>query len=91
MEKATGIAKSSLQRYASGITTKIPLTAIEKLAETFEVSPAYIMGWDEAEEKPAEQDELSENIQALIAFAKTVPENKAAKVLKAMKLILEDD
>lgn len=51
LEKITGIAKSSLQRYASGATAKIPLAAVEKLAAAFGVSQAHIMGWDE---KPAE-------------------------------------
>jgi len=31
--KITGIAKSSIQRYASGSTYKIPVDAIEKLAD----------------------------------------------------------
>ena len=43
--KRTGIAKSSIQRYASGVTKKIPIDAIEKLAPILGVSPAYIMGW----------------------------------------------
>lgn len=47
LEKETGIKKSSLQRYASGTTTKIPLDVIEKLSETFNVSKEYLMGWDE--------------------------------------------
>ena len=47
LEKRTGIKKSSLQRYASGVTTKIPLDVIEKLAVTFNVSQEYLMGWSE--------------------------------------------
>lgn len=50
LEQITGIAKSSLQRYASGATAKIPLEAVEKMAKAFHVSQEYIMGWDE---KPA--------------------------------------
>ena len=52
LEKMTGIKKSSLQRYASGVTTKIPLDVIEKLATTFNVSQEYLMGWDEKEKSP---------------------------------------
>ena len=51
LEKITGIKKSSLQRYASGITEKIPLTAIEKLAAAFSVSESYIMWGQEKEEQ----------------------------------------
>lgn len=63
LEKITGIAKSSLQRYASGATAKIPLAAVEKLAAAFGVSQAHIMGWDE---KPAE------DLQAMGALAAQV-------------------
>ena len=55
LEKLTGIKKSSLQRYASGVTEKIPLTAIEKLASTFSVSEAYIM-WGEEKNPTTEID-----------------------------------
>jgi len=50
LEKKTGISKSALQRYASGITKKIPITAIEKLASALEVSAACLMGWEEQQE-----------------------------------------
>ena len=52
LEKLTGIKKSSLQRYASGVTTKIPLDVIEKLSKAFNVSQEYLMGWDEKKEAP---------------------------------------
>jgi len=45
IEKKTGIPKSTIQRYASGTTKKIPIDAIETLASVFGVSPAYLMGW----------------------------------------------
>ena len=37
LEKITGVAKSSLQRYASGVTTKIPLDVVEKLENAFSI------------------------------------------------------
>ena len=55
LEKLTGIKKSSLQRYASGVTEKIPLTAIEKLAAAFSVSESYIM-WGEEKKQPADSE-----------------------------------
>lgn len=61
LEKVTGIKKSSLQRYASGVTSKIPLDVIEKLAKTFNVSQEYLMGWDEKVKKtPPEESKLTE-------------------------------
>ncbi len=46
LETITGVKKSSLQRYASGVTTKIPMDVIEKLETAFNVPRGYIMGWD---------------------------------------------
>ena len=51
LEKTTGIKKSSLQRYASGATAKIPLDVIEKLSKAFNVSQEYLMGWSENTKK----------------------------------------
>ena len=52
VEQRTGIKKSSMQRYISGETGKIPLSAMEKLATLFGVSAAYLMGWDEKKDSP---------------------------------------
>ena len=46
LEKRTGIAKSSIQRYASGVTKKIPIDAIKAIAKACGISAAYIMGWE---------------------------------------------
>lgn len=54
LERMTGIPKSTLQRYFTGETEKIPLSSIEKLAKAFEVDPAYLMGWKEPETANAE-------------------------------------
>ena len=61
LEKITGIKKSSLQRYASGTTAKIPLDVIEKLSKTFNVSQEYLMGWsDDKKINTPEKPKLSE-------------------------------
>ena len=72
LEMLTGIKKSSLQRYASGATTKIPLDVIEKLSIAFNVSQEYLMGWDE---KKISHDELqlTEGEKALIKLLRRVP------------------
>lgn len=48
LEKRTGIAKSSLQRYVSGTTKKIPVDSIQIIAKEIGVSPEYILGWDQS-------------------------------------------
>lgn len=65
LELLTGITKSSLQRYASGITTKIPLDVVEKLENAFEVPRGYIMGW-QAEQEPKQQPEELADVAAKV-------------------------
>lgn len=48
LEQLTGIPKSTIQRYTSGKTKKIPVDSIQKLAKALGVSSAYIMGWNHA-------------------------------------------
>lgn len=54
LEKLTGIPKSTLQRYFTGETEKIPLSSLEKIAKAFDVDPAYLMGWKQKESEYAE-------------------------------------
>lgn len=75
LEKLTGIKKSSLQRYASGETTKIPLDVIEKLSIAFNVSQEYLMGWDEKENSPSEP-QLTGVDKELFDLLKLIPEDQ---------------
>lgn len=59
LEKITGIKKSSLQRYASGATAKIPLDVIEKLSKAFNVSQEYLMGWSENAKERSSPDQIT--------------------------------
>ena len=87
LEKITGIKKSSLQRYASGATTKIPLDVIEKLSIAFNVSQEYLMGWDEKKSSPSEP-ELTEGEKLLLDLFKKVPEDQQQLVLQMIRAAL---
>ena len=54
LERKTGIAKSSIQRYASGATKKIPIDAVSDIADATGFSFSWIMGWDSEELKAPE-------------------------------------
>ena len=60
LEKRTKIAKSSLQRYATGVTKKIPMNAIEKIAQATGTSAAWIMGWEDEEPTYKNEDAISD-------------------------------
>lgn len=49
LQKATGIPRSALQRYATGETTKIPLPRVELIASALGVSTKWLLGWDTEE------------------------------------------
>lgn len=46
LSKSTGIPKSTLQRYATGTTKKIPIIAINKIEAALGVKKGTLMGWD---------------------------------------------
>ena len=87
LEKLTGIKKSSLQRYASGATSKIPLDVIEKLSVAFNVSQEYLMGWEEKKDSPSER-QLTEGEKALLNLFNRVPEDKQQLVLQMIRVAL---
>lgn len=45
----TGMSKSSLQRYETGGIANIPLHRLDAIAAALEVSPEWLMGWDDIE------------------------------------------
>ena len=49
-----GVSRQTIQKYESGIISNIPSDKIEKIAKALDVSPAYLMGW---EDEPAKDTE----------------------------------
>lgn len=41
------VSKQTLYKYANGIITNIPYSKIEAIAKVCNVSPAYLMGWED--------------------------------------------
>ena len=44
---ATGLSKSTIQRYETGAIRKVPINQIEDLARALHTTPGYLMGWDD--------------------------------------------
>lgn len=47
LSDATGISKSTLQRYETGFIKKVPINQMKVLARALHVTPACLMGWEE--------------------------------------------
>lgn len=65
LEKKTGIAKSSIQRYATGTTKKIPIDAVKAIATATGRSAAWILGWEEEEEQYKKEDAITDIFKRL--------------------------
>lgn len=74
LSKRTNIAKSALQRYATGATAKIPLPRLESIAYALSVSPAYLMGWEDEPESAAPEP-LTPAEHELIQLYRKLDEN----------------
>lgn len=83
-----GYNHSTITRIETG-KIDIPQSRILQFADVLNVDVAYLMDW--GEEKPVQEDELSENVKKLVDFAKSVPDDKVELVLKLMRTIVEDD
>lgn len=89
LEKTTGIKKSSLQRYASGVTTKIPLDVIEKLSKAFNVSQEYLMGWaDETKKISPNELHLTEGEKLMLELFRKIPEERQPEALDLLRVAL---
>ena len=88
LERLTGIKKSSLQRYASGVTTKIPLDVIEKLSIAFNVSQEYLMGWEEKKISPSEL-QLTEGEQLMLDLFRKIPVDRQPEALELLRVALK--
>jgi transcriptional regulator with XRE-family HTH domain len=88
IEQRTGIKKSSMHRYISGETGKIPLATIEKLASLFGVSAAYLMGWDEKKDSPSEP-ELTEGEKLMLELFRQIPKDRQPEALDLLRVALK--
>ena len=83
LERLSGVPKSAIQRYASGVTKKIPLDRIFRIADALGVSPYDLAGsdrpWGSADlgqeyakrdflGNPLPSDDLPSNIQPISAL-----------------------
>lgn len=47
LSEKVGISKSTLQRYETGYIKNMPVDKLGDIAKALDVSPAYLMGWED--------------------------------------------
>lgn len=85
---ALDIKYTTLRDWLKGITYP-RIGKVEAMANYFGCEKSDLI--EDKKEKPTEYDGLSDNKKALIDFAKAVPDDKAAMILKVIRSIVEDD
>lgn len=58
--RRVGVQRAAINKYEKDRVTNIPISTIEKIANVFEVSPTYIVGWNDAR-----ANELSAEVKVL--------------------------
>lgn len=64
-----GTTKQTIFKYESGIVTNIPLNRLEQIADILEVSPAYMMGWEDAMPSGTSQMPKTRNVPRVGSIA----------------------
>ena len=58
LAKRIGVSKQSLYKYENNVVTNIPSNVIEQIANILDISPCYLMGWEEKETTQSESPEI---------------------------------
>jgi transcriptional regulator with XRE-family HTH domain len=68
------VSKQTLYKYENGIITNIPSDKIELLADIYNVSPAYLMGWEKESNPiplpsltPKDEQQIAKDLEAMIS------------------------
>ena len=92
LSDATGISKSTLQRYETGYIKKVPINQIEILAKALHTTPSYLMGWDNiVTEAPSVPLTPRDERQIAADLEKMLADLDSKNAMAAMGGTVEDD
>lgn len=60
--RRVGVQRAAINKYEKGTVNNIPLPTIERIANIFDVSPTYLVGWDGSD---GESNPLSTEVKLL--------------------------
>lgn len=95
LAEKVGVKKSAVAKWENGRVSEIKRSNLKNLADALGLNPNQLLGDTEPSQpenqKPDPEDGLTDNQKKLIAFAKTVPEDKAEMILRVIQSIVESD
>lgn len=84
LAEKVGLQKSAIAKYENGRVENIKRSMIQKLADTLNCSPAYLMGWEENLNEESEDiivDIMSDNrLLAYVKKIRTLSDSKREKL-----------
>lgn len=90
---ATGLSKSTLQRYETGDIKNIPLSKLKSLASALNVSPAELMGWEDVElsDNDLFRNRMQAEYGALFDLVEKADEKQRKQIETIIKTIVGED
>jgi DNA-binding XRE family transcriptional regulator len=86
-----GLSKSTMSDMKSGRKSGVSMPTAQKIAGYFGITVDELYGKNEEKPTIPEDSGLTENQRLLMDFAKSVPDDKAAMILKVIQSIVEAD
>ena len=74
LAKFLSTTKQAIYKYENEIVTNIPMDKIEKLAELFNTTPSYLMGWEDS--TPDENNLTEGEEKLLMLYRKASPDTR---------------
>ena len=81
------VTKQTIHKYEKNIVTNIPSDNIEPLATVLDSTPEYILGWEQAKEKPAISSERERKIKRATELLERYSEEDLGLVLQMLERI----
>ena len=85
-----GVGKSTVRKWETGMIANMRRDKIAALAKALNVTPEYLMGWEEEKEQKTSPDkpELTEGEKLVLDLFRRVPEERRDLVLQMIRVAL---
>ena len=85
-----GVGKSTVRKWETGMIANMKRDKISALAQALNTTPAYLMGWDEENEKNSPEElKLAEGEKMLLDLFNQVPKENQEMVLDMIRIALK--
>ena len=88
---AIGVTKQTLYKYENDLITNIPSDKIEAAAKIGNVSPAFLMGWDDSDNKSKNHPQLTPDESELLEKYMTLNQIGRAKAREYISDLSENE